>query len=109
MAIALQSELTELVREDEVHRRVFTDPEGFGPGFDLADYPLTRPARVESYRGFLFASLSPEGPSLAEHLATGKQYLDLMCDRAPEGRIQATKPLLYRYNGNWKLQMDNYA
>ena len=32
-----------------------------------------------------------------------------MVDRAPDGAIQATKPLRYQYEGNWKLQNENYA
>jgi benzoate/toluate 1,2-dioxygenase subunit alpha len=31
------------------------------------------------------------------------------CNRAPEGTIEALKPLKYHYPGNWKLQMENYS
>jgi phenylpropionate dioxygenase-like ring-hydroxylating dioxygenase large terminal subunit len=74
-----------------------------------SDYGLLPVPRVAKYRGFVFASLSPDGMSLDEHLGRAKVYLDLMVDRAPEGVIQAAKPLKYEYPGNWKLQLENYA
>src|SRR5581483_10144459 len=80
-----------------------------GPDFDLSDHPLVPVARVESYQGFIFASLAPEGPSLREHLGRATHYIDLFVERAPNGVVRATKPLKYEYPGNWKLQMDNMA
>ncbi len=67
----------------------------FGSDFHPRDYGLLPVPRVESYRGFVFASLSPKGPDLDEHLGRAKHYLDVMVDRAPAGTIQATKPLKY--------------
>ena len=49
------------------------------PAFGLIPLP-----RVESYRGFVFVSLSPSGISLREHLGRGCEYLADFCDRAPE-------------------------
>jgi nitrite reductase/ring-hydroxylating ferredoxin subunit len=40
-------------------------------------------ARVDQYRGFVFASLSPTGPSLADFLGYMKTSLDDLVDRAP--------------------------
>lgn len=80
--------------------------ENFEPGPDFGLAPLPR---VDSYRGFIFASLSPDGLTLEEHLGAGTGYLDEFCDRAPDGGIQATKPIKYGYAGNWKLQLENYA
>src|SRR5579862_6371927 len=45
--------------------------EGFGSGFDPAEYGLIPLPRVDSYRGFIFASLSHDGMSLGEHLGRG--------------------------------------
>jgi phenylpropionate dioxygenase-like ring-hydroxylating dioxygenase large terminal subunit len=81
----------------------------FGADFRPGDYGLIPVPRVASYRGFVFASLSPYGPDLEEYLGRATHYLDVMVDRAPEGRIQATTPLRYEYSGNWKLQIENYA
>jgi len=83
--------------------------EGFGEDFKTSDYGLMPPARVASYRGFVFASFSADVPQLDEHLGRVKIYLDLMTDRAPEGALVAQRPLKYSYPGNWKLQFENYS
>jgi benzoate/toluate 1,2-dioxygenase alpha subunit len=78
--------------------------------FDFpADFGLIAVPRVESYRGFVFASLNPDVIPLREHLGRGCDYLDLMCDRAPDGEIEALRPIKYNYAGNWKFQIENYA
>src|SRR5258708_3853392 len=53
-------------------------------------------ARVESYRGFVFASLGGDGPSLTEWLRPAKNALDHICDPAPGGGDQAGADLLSR-------------
>lgn len=83
--------------------------EGFDAEFRPEDYPLLRPARVDSYQGFIFASMSPDVPDLQEHLGRAAHYMDLMVARAPEGRISAGKALKNKYLGNWKLQLENYS
>ena len=80
--------------------------ENFNPDPSFGLIPLPR---VESYRGFVFVSLSPEGISLREHLGRGCEYLDEFCDRAPEAAIEARRPIKYSYQGNWKLQLENYS
>ena len=77
-----------------------------GPGDPGLD--LTPAARVESYRGFVFASRNPEGPSLAEHLGDMSRAIDNMVDRAPAGSLEmATSGFRQEYAGNWKLHMEN--
>jgi phenylpropionate dioxygenase-like ring-hydroxylating dioxygenase large terminal subunit len=65
-------------------------------------------ARVESYRGFVFASLAASGPSLTDHLGGLTRAFDNMVDRAPDGTI-TQHPYCFRqeYRGNWKLHMEN--
>lgn len=65
-------------------------------------------ARVESYRGFVFASLSAEGEDLETHLGTGKLAFDDMCDRAPEGEVEVV-PNCFRViqKSNWKIFLEN--
>ena len=58
----------------------------YGP--DNPDCSMKRAARVESYRGFVFASLAKEGPSLKEFLGESRVAFDDMCDRAPEGEVE---------------------
>ena len=81
---------------------------GFGPGeIDDIQGGLDKAARVDSYRGLIFASLSPEGPSLSDHLGLAKQYLDDWADRSPTGEVVVTGGVWkHTYIGNWKLQLE---
>jgi phenylpropionate dioxygenase-like ring-hydroxylating dioxygenase large terminal subunit len=65
-------------------------------------------ARVDSYRGFVFASLSAEGPSLVEFLGEAKVAFDDMCDRSPLGEVEVV-PVCHRVvqHSNWKFFMEN--
>lgn len=64
--------------------------------------------RVDSYRGFIFASLAAEGPTLADFLGYMKTALDDLVDRAPDGEIEVAGGS-YRHltPSNWKLQVEN--
>jgi hypothetical protein len=64
---------------------------------------------VDAYRGFVFASLAADGPSLVEHLGNAANYLDLFVDLSPTGRLIVGAPgeHHYGYAGNWKLQSEN--
>ena len=83
--------------------------DGYGPNFDKAAWSLAAPSRVDGYRGFVFASLSAEGQTLAEHLgAPVREQIDLFCDLAPLGEVIARSGTnKYGYDANWKLQMEN--
>ena len=52
-------------------------------------------ARVDSYRGFVFASLAPDGPGLLEFLGDAKVAFDDMCDRSPVGEVEVV-PICHR-------------
>jgi len=81
---------------------------GYGPGFSRADYNLPQIARLESYRGFIFASLAEDVLPLEDYLAGAKTFIDLLVDQSQTGKLEvipgATR---YRYRGNWKLQVEN--
>ena len=77
--------------------------------FDPAAQGLVEVPRLACRRGFIFASLASDGASLDDHLGRAGHYIDMMVDRAPDGEIEAAYPVKYRYDGNWKLQLDNYA
>ena len=81
----------------------------YPPDFDLSQLGLMRVPRVASYRGFIFASLAPEGESLAEHLGPAARLLDFVVDRAPAGTIEVRGGVQkYGFPGNWKLQLENF-
>jgi phenylpropionate dioxygenase-like ring-hydroxylating dioxygenase large terminal subunit len=75
---------------------------------DNPDCSMKAAARVDSYRGFVFASLSADGPSLAEFLGEAKIAFDDMCDRSPEGEVEVV-PICHRViqHSNWKFFMEN--
>jgi phenylpropionate dioxygenase-like ring-hydroxylating dioxygenase large terminal subunit len=75
---------------------------------DNPDCSMKRAARVENYRGFVFASLVAEGPSLTEFLGEAKVAFDDMCDRSPEGEVEVV-PVCHRViqHSNWKFFMEN--
>jgi nitrite reductase/ring-hydroxylating ferredoxin subunit len=79
------------------------------PDFHPEDFTLARLPRVDRYRGFVFGSLAPDGPSLAEHLGNAAPYLDLFVDLSPTGRVRVGSPgeNHYAYPGNWKVQSEN--
>ena len=69
---------------------------------------LVRVPSVASYRGFIFASLSPEAPPLEGWLGPTATSIDNMVDRSPEGKLEITGGVLrYRHDSNWKLFVEN--
>lgn len=83
-------------------------PGAYGPDFNKGDHHLPRVARCDSYRGFVFASLSPEGPSLADHLGIASRLIDRACDLSPEGELDLSAGWVkHRYMSNWKMIPEN--
>ncbi|MGH7908050.1 MAG: aromatic ring-hydroxylating dioxygenase subunit alpha [Candidatus Binataceae bacterium] len=69
---------------------------------------MARAARVDSYRGFIFANLSADAPELSTWLGGIASSLDDMADRAPEGRVEvAGRPYRVLQRNNWKLFYEN--
>ncbi|MDQ7261342.1 Rieske 2Fe-2S domain-containing protein [Paracoccus sp. PS-1] len=79
-------------------------PEQFGKD---GSHDLTRVARFESYRGFLFGSLNADVAPLEEFLGETTIIIDQIVDQAPEGLEVLRGNSSYIYDGNWKLQMEN--
>lgn len=82
-------------------------PDGF-KDIDKAELGLAAIPRVESYRGFVFASMAEDGPSLEDHLAGARGCIDRLCDSSPTGRIAITAGFLkHRTKANWKFILEN--
>lgn len=82
-------------------------PEGY-EGLDKSAHNLGRVPRVASYRGFVFGSFAPDGPSLAEHLGGAAETIDRLCMTSPEGEIEITAGFLkHRVKANWKFILEN--
>lgn len=76
-------------------------------GFASENHDLMPIARLESYRGFIFGSLNPDVPDLAEHLGDARLFLDLVADQSPRGVECVPGEVNYTFDGNWKLQFEN--
>ena len=74
-------------------------------------FGMRRVARVDAYRGFVFASLAPAEdpmPSLREFLGTTREWIDAIVDRSPEGEVDVSGGVhKYYTRGNWKMQLEN--
>jgi phenylpropionate dioxygenase-like ring-hydroxylating dioxygenase large terminal subunit len=82
--------------------------EGYHEILDHGDLGLTPIPRVDSYRGFLFANLSPVGPSLDEHLGFAKANIDRFCDVSPTGELDMSAGVFkIKLRANWKMWMEN--
>lgn len=63
--------------------------------------------RMAMHRGFIFGSFTAAGPSLDACFGPMMGHLDDMVDRAPDGEIEIGRPFRYRFNANWKIQLEN--
>ena len=83
-------------------------PGGFEQTFDKSKSGLLRAARIDSYRGFVFACLNPTEIPLADHLGIATKLIDRACDLSPEGAIELTAGWIrHRYSANWKMLPEN--
>ncbi|MEB0207242.1 benzoate 1,2-dioxygenase large subunit [Pseudomonas sp. CCC3.1] len=83
---------------------------GYPAGFNCeGSHDLTKVARFESYRGFLFGSLNPDVSTLAEHLGESAKIIDMIVDQSADGLEVLRGSSSYIYEGNWKLTAENGA
>jgi fatty-acyl-CoA synthase len=81
---------------------------GYGGTEAKAQLGLGRAARLDSYRGFVFASMATDGPSLTEHLGAAAETLDRLCALSPVGEVQMTAGWLqHKVKANWKMLVEN--
>ncbi len=82
-------------------------PDGYGE-LDRVGLGLTGAPRVESYRGFVFASFRHDVPPLTEHLRDVLPYVDRFVDHAAGYDLQiAPDANEVEYAANWKMQLEN--
>ncbi|WP_270255679.1 MULTISPECIES: benzoate 1,2-dioxygenase large subunit [Kocuria] len=81
-------------------------PENFNKD---GSHDLTKVARFENYKGFLFGSLNPDVLPLEEHLGDATKVIDSIVEQSPEGLEVLRGASTYTYDGNWKVQMENGA
>ena len=75
-------------------------------GLQKSEWGLTPAAKVESYRGFVFATLDPAAPSLVDYLGwVGRLGIDFM---ASQGDLEFLDGVhKNRIQCNWKIAVDN--
>lgn len=87
---------------------VVPSSEGYGPSFETSRLGLARAPRVESYGGFVFASLAAGGISLAAHLGHAREMIDMLNGLSPAGRVELTAGWMkHRMRANWKMIVEN--
>lgn len=74
----------------------------------LAGLGLTPVAKLDTYRGLIFASWNPDAVSLADHLGDLRWYLDLLFHRTPGGMTVLAPPQRWVIDTNWKLTGINF-
>lgn len=80
-----------------------------GTEFDKEDpqYSMQK-LRSESFRGFVFATMSRDAPDLRTWMGGAADVMDNLCDRSPEGEVEAAGGVLrYEHECNWKMFIEN--
>ncbi|MGH7263840.1 MAG: aromatic ring-hydroxylating oxygenase subunit alpha [Candidatus Rokuibacteriota bacterium] len=85
-------------------------PDGYDrPASEMTELGLASIPRVDTYRGFVFASLARQGPPLPVFLGPLRGSFDDFVDRSPEGDVEVAGGVFkHAYNGNWKLVLENH-
>lgn len=73
------------------------------------EWGLIEVARVETFRGLVFANFDPEAPTLLEHLGDMAWYLDIMLNRSSGGSVAMPGCHRWRLGGNWKLAAEQFG
>lgn len=68
-----------------------------------------RQARVDTYKGLIFANWDPEAPKLIDWLSDGTRYLDVMLDRTPAGTEVIGGIQKWVIPCNWKFAADQFS
>lgn len=69
---------------------------------------LQKLPRIDSYRGFVFASFANEGISLCDHLGRASELIDRACEMSPTGRLRLDGGWVqHRFRSNWKMLPEN--
>ena len=76
--------------------------------FAKDQFSLRAPACFESYRDFWFMCLDSDAPSLDAYLGQAKDYIDLVVEQSPSGRMEVIDGTQeYDVAANWKLLVEN--
>ncbi|MEU2003982.1 aromatic ring-hydroxylating dioxygenase subunit alpha [Rhodococcus sp. NPDC019627] len=83
---------------------------GYGDAFQKvrSELSMAEAPRVDSYGGFLFASLAADGISLQEHLGNATKAIDRLLNLSPTGTIDLRSNWMkHLHHANWKMVVEN--
>ena len=82
--------------------------DAYGASFDKSELGLQDVPRFECYRDFWFANFDRNARKLVDDLAGAKEYIDLVVDQSPSGRMEIIAGVQeYDIAANWKLLVEN--
>lgn len=82
--------------------------EAYPSDFSRAEAGLSAVARMESYGGFVFVNLIPNGIALKDHLGRATDLIDALLGLSPTGRISLTAGWMrHKMRANWKMIVEN--
>ncbi|MEL0083499.1 MAG: Rieske 2Fe-2S domain-containing protein [Gammaproteobacteria bacterium] len=86
-----------------------TDEEAgaYSEAFRSMSHDLHQVVRLENYRGFYFASLSDDVPTLREYLGEATVFIDAWIDQSPNELEWVKGDANFTYDGNWKMVLEN--
>lgn len=86
----------------------FCDKKAGDCGFDKADWgPLQ--ARVDTYKGLIFANWDPEAPDLRSYLSDAMPYMNIMLDRTEAGTEVIGGIQKWVIPCNWKFAAEQFC
>jgi phenylpropionate dioxygenase-like ring-hydroxylating dioxygenase large terminal subunit len=84
--------------------------DGYGDAFAKvrSELGMAEAPRVDSYGGFIFASLAAEGISLREHLGRATTAIDRLLALSPTGTVDLRANWMkHHHRANWKMVVEN--
>ncbi len=82
--------------------------DAYPAGFDKSANGLVAAPRLEHYRDFYFLNFDRGAVDLKSYLAGATEYIDLVCDQSPSGRMEIISGTQeYDIKANWKLLVEN--
>ncbi|KHA64552.1 aromatic ring-hydroxylating dioxygenase subunit alpha [Sphingomonas sp. Ant20] len=84
------------------------EQEAFGGCLNKADWG-PKQARVETYKGLIFANWDSDAPALDEYLGDAKFYMDIMLDRCEAGTEAIPGIQKWVIPCNWKFPAEQFA
>jgi ethylbenzene dioxygenase alpha subunit len=75
---------------------------------DKSETRMQPVAKVDSYKGLVFATFDPDAPSLDDWLGDFRWYLDILLDNEEGGTELVGGCIKSEFNANWKFGVENF-